>query len=224
MSRIGLQPISVPDKVQVDIRGSHVTVKGPKGELKRSFNPDMAIELEDGVLRVERPTDHRNHKALHGLTRSLLANMVTGVSEGYTKVLDIVGTGYRAEMQGEKLVLHLGYSHPIEFEAPEGIAFEVPQGWAERRSSVASTRNWWARSRPAFAGNARLNPTRAKASAIRASTYGARRARRAGSAVGVGGLMDKAKRKRLARQRRHARVRKRVQGTPSALACVCFAA
>lgn len=128
MSRIGLKPISVPDKVAVDVRGSHVTVKGPKGELKRSFHPDIKIVLEDGILQVERPTDHRSHKALHGLTRALLANMVVGVSEGYTKNLEIVGTGYRAEMQGDKLVLHLGYSHPVEFDAPEGISFEVPRG------------------------------------------------------------------------------------------------
>lgn len=128
MSRIGLKPISVPDRVEVAIRGSQVTVKGPKGELSRSFHPDMKIELEDGALRVHRPTDHRTHKALHGLTRALLANMVNGVSEGYTKVLEIVGTGYRAMMQGQDLVLHLGYSHPIEFEAPEGISFDVPRG------------------------------------------------------------------------------------------------
>jgi len=128
MSRIGLKPISVPDKVQVDIRGSQVTITGPKGGLQRAFNPDMQIGLEAGVLRVQRPTDHRTHKALHGLTRALLANMVTGVSEGYSKVLEIVGTGYRAEMQGQKLVLHLGYSHPIEFEAPQDISFEVPRG------------------------------------------------------------------------------------------------
>jgi large subunit ribosomal protein L6 len=128
MSRIGLKPVPVPDKVQVDIRGSHVTVKGPKGELSRSFNPDMSIALEEGVLRVQRPTDHRSHKALHGLTRALLANMVVGVSEGYAKVLEIVGTGYRAEMQGQKLVLYLGYSHPIDFEPPDGISFEVPRG------------------------------------------------------------------------------------------------
>ena len=128
MSRIGLKPIPVPDKVQVDIRGSHVTVKGPKGELSRSFNPDMSIALEEGVLRVQRPTDHRNHKALHGLTRALLANMVVGVSEGYARVLEIVGTGYRAELQGQKLVLYLGYSHPIDFEPPDGISFEVPRG------------------------------------------------------------------------------------------------
>jgi large subunit ribosomal protein L6 len=112
----------------VDIRGSQVLVKGPKGELDRTFHPDMEIVLEDGVLRVKRPTDHRTHKALHGLTRALLANMVKGVSEGYSKVLEIVGTGYRAEAQGTKLTLYLGYSHPIEFEAPADISFEVPRG------------------------------------------------------------------------------------------------
>jgi large subunit ribosomal protein L6 len=128
MSRIGKKPITLPDKVQVDVQGNHVTVKGPKGELNRSFHPDMTIELEQGVLQVQRPTDHRTHRALHGLTRSLLANMVTGVSEGYAKVLEIVGTGYRAEKQGEDLILHLGYSHPVEFNAPEGISFEVPRG------------------------------------------------------------------------------------------------
>lgn len=128
MSRVGKKPITLPDKVQVDIRGSEVTVKGPKGELRRSFHPDMEIALEDGILAVERPTDHRNHRALHGLTRALLANMVSGVSEGFSKDLEIVGTGYRAEMQGEKLVLYLGYSHPIEFVPPGGISFEVPRG------------------------------------------------------------------------------------------------
>ena len=129
MSRVGLKPISLPDKVQVDIRGSHVSVKGPKGQLERTFDPDMEIVLEEGLLRVKRPTDHRTHRALHGLTRALLANMVTGVSEGYTKSLEIVGTGYRAEAQSPtKLVLYLGYSHPIEMEAPEGITFEVPRG------------------------------------------------------------------------------------------------
>jgi len=128
MSRVGKKPIALPDKVRVDIRGSEVTVKGPKGELRRSFHPDMELALEDGILTVQRPTDHRMHRAMHGLTRALLANMVVGVSEGYSKDLEIVGTGYRAEMQGEKLVLYLGYSHPIEFAPPEGISFEVPRG------------------------------------------------------------------------------------------------
>ena len=128
MSRVGKKPIALPDKVQVDIRGSEVTVKGPKGELRRSFHPDMELALEDGILTVQRPTDHRTHRAMHGLTRALLANMVAGVSEGYSKNLEIVGTGYRAELQGEKLILYLGYSHPIEFPPPEGISFDVPRG------------------------------------------------------------------------------------------------
>ena len=128
MSRVGKKPIALPDKVQVDIRGSEVTVKGPKGELRRSFHPDMELALEDGILTVQRPTDHRTHRAMHGLTRALLANMVAGVSEGYSKNLEIVGTGYRAELQGEKLILYLGYSHPIEFAPPDGISFDVPRG------------------------------------------------------------------------------------------------
>ena len=128
MSRIGKQPIELPDKVEVNIRGSEVTIKGPKGELAHTCHPDMEIKLQGRTLTVERPTDHRNHRALHGLTRSLLANMVHGVSEGYTKTLEIVGTGYRAELQGQNLVLYLGYSHPIDFPAPEGISFEVPRG------------------------------------------------------------------------------------------------
>ena len=128
MSRVGKQPIELPEKVEVDIRGSKVTVKGPKGDLHRSFHPDMEIKLQDGILLVERPTDQRGHRALHGLTRALLANMVQGVSEGYSKALEIVGTGYRAEKQGEDLILYLGYSHPIDFPAPAGISFEVPRG------------------------------------------------------------------------------------------------
>jgi large subunit ribosomal protein L6 len=128
MSRVGKKPIPVPDQVSVDIRGSHVTVKGPRGALSRPFDPEMRIVLEGRVLRVERPTDQRMHRAMHGLTRALLANMVTGVSRGYDKVLEIEGTGYRAELQGQKLVLYLGHSHPIEFLAPEGITFEVPRG------------------------------------------------------------------------------------------------
>jgi large subunit ribosomal protein L6 len=128
MSRVGKTQISLPDKVKVEIRGSEVTVKGPKGELHRSFDPDMEIVLEEGVLSVRRPTDSRTHRATHGLTRALLANMVTGVSVGYSKALEVIGTGYRIEMQGEKLLLYLGHSHPIEFQPPQGIRFEVPKG------------------------------------------------------------------------------------------------
>jgi large subunit ribosomal protein L6 len=128
MSRIGLKPIPLPAKVQVDIRGNHVTVKGPKGELSRAFHPDMKIALEDQVLHVHRPTDNRMHRALHGLTRSLLANMVTGVSAGFAKTLEVVGTGYRAEMQGRDLILFVGHSHPITIAPPDGVSFDVPRG------------------------------------------------------------------------------------------------
>jgi len=124
MSRIGRMPIPVPPGVQVKIeKGNRVTVKGPKGELTRTFHPDMIITLEDNQIKVKRPTDQRHHKALHGLTRALLANMVTGVTEGFRKQLGIVSVGYRADLQGDKLVLQLGFSHPVEIVPPPGITF-----------------------------------------------------------------------------------------------------
>jgi large subunit ribosomal protein L6 len=123
VSRIGRQPIPIPDKVQVEIEGSRVTVKGPKGELCRDCHPDMRIELEDGNLVVSRPTDQRQHRALHGLTRALLNNMVVGVTDGFRKVLEIVGVGYRAEMAGDSLIMHLGYSHHIEVKPPANVTF-----------------------------------------------------------------------------------------------------
>lgn len=125
MSRIGRQPIPVPGGVQVQIKGSWVEVKGPRGELSRQYNPDMRIQLQDGELIVSRPTDQRHHRALHGLTRALLNNMVIGVTDGFSKVLQVVGVGYRAEMSGKNLIMHLGYSHPIEVEPPPGITFSV---------------------------------------------------------------------------------------------------
>lgn len=125
MSRIGRMPVPIPKGVQVDIKGSHVTVKGPKGELSRSFHPDMTMSLQDGQIVVTRPTDSRQHRALHGLTRALLANMVTGVTEGYRKDLDVRGVGYRAEMRGDNLVLHVGFSHPVEIAPPSGITFDL---------------------------------------------------------------------------------------------------
>jgi len=118
-------PIVLPPKVEVRIEGSRVTVTGPRGELNRDFSPDMAISLGEGRVTVERPSDRPQHRSLHGLTRSLLANMVTGVSEGFTKVLELQGVGYRAQMQGPKLVLQVGYSKPVEVEPPEGIVFVV---------------------------------------------------------------------------------------------------
>lgn len=126
MSRIGKQPIPVPSGVEVQIDGSSVRVKGPKGELSGTFNEDMEILLEDGVITVGRPSDNRTHRSLHGLTRSLIANMVTGVSEGFSKNLEIVGVGYRAQLKGSDLELALGFSHPVLVKAEPGITFEVP--------------------------------------------------------------------------------------------------
>ena len=127
MSRIGKLPISDPGGVTITVDdGNTVTVKGPKGTLTEKISPDMMIEQDNGVLHVKRPSDDKQHRALHGLTRSLIHNMVVGVTEGFAKNLEIEGVGYRAQLQGSKLVLNMGYSHPVEFEAPEGISFEVP--------------------------------------------------------------------------------------------------
>jgi large subunit ribosomal protein L6 len=127
MSRIGRKPISVPEAVTVEVAPGRVAVKGPKGELAQALSSDMKVEQADGVLTVARPTDRGEHRALHGLTRSLIANMVEGVTEGFEKRLEIQGVGYRAQLKGKNLELALGYSHPVPIEAPEGIDFEVPQ-------------------------------------------------------------------------------------------------
>jgi large subunit ribosomal protein L6 len=127
MSRIGRQPIPIPDSVTVQIAADRVDVKGPKGELSERIPRDIAVEQEDGQLLVKRPTDRGEHRALHGLTRSLVANMVTGVTEGYAKTLEIQGVGYRAQKRGSDLELALGYSHSVPIKAPDGIEFEVPQ-------------------------------------------------------------------------------------------------
>jgi large subunit ribosomal protein L6 len=128
MSRIGKMPISVPPGVEVTVRGSQVAVKGPKGEMSRTFHKDMSFSFEDNQLVVSRPTDNRVHRSLHGLTRALLANMVHGVHEGFRKELEIHGVGYRALVEGEKLVLSVGYSHPVEIEPPPGITLSVDKG------------------------------------------------------------------------------------------------
>jgi large subunit ribosomal protein L6 len=125
MSRIGRLPIAVPSGVDVAIEGRRVTVKGPKGELSRELHPDMTVEREDGNVVVSRPTEQKQHKQLHGLTRTLVNNMVVGVTEGYRKGLEITGVGYRAVLVGRKLQLSLGYSHQIEIDPPAGITFEV---------------------------------------------------------------------------------------------------
>jgi large subunit ribosomal protein L6 len=125
MSRIGRLPVTVPSTVEVTIDGRRLTVKGPKGTLTRDLHPDMGVSQEDGTIVVTRPTEQKTHKQLHGLTRTLVNNMVVGVTDGYRKGLEITGVGYRASKVGEKLQLNLGYSHPIEIEPPQGISFEV---------------------------------------------------------------------------------------------------
>jgi large subunit ribosomal protein L6 len=127
MSRIGRKPIPIPSGVEVQIAPGGVTVKGPKGTLSERINPDITVAQEDGTLVVTRPTDRNDHRALHGLTRSLVANMVTGVTDGFEKRLEIQGVGYRAALRGSDLELQLGYSHPVNVKAPDGISFEVPQ-------------------------------------------------------------------------------------------------
>lgn len=119
-------PIDIPAGVNVNLDGHVITVKGPKGELTRTLHPDMKITVADNVITVERPSDEKEHRALHGLTRALVANMVTGVTTGFKKELEIVGVGYRAQMKGKKLALTLGFSHPLELDAPEGVTVECP--------------------------------------------------------------------------------------------------
>jgi large subunit ribosomal protein L6 len=127
MSRIGKKPIDLPDGVSVEVSPGRVSVKGPKGELAQTISSDMQIEQEDGSISVRRPTDRGEHRALHGLTRSLIANMVEGVTDGFEKRLEIQGVGYRAQLRGRSLELAIGFSHPVSIPAPEGIEFEVPQ-------------------------------------------------------------------------------------------------
>ena len=127
MSRIGLKPIDIPSGVEIKLDDkNHMEVKGPKGVIQEQLSPDMEIKIEENQILVNRPTENKRHKSLHGLTRTLIANMIEGVTNGYTKKLEIQGTGYRAQKQGNKLVLNLGYSHPVELEDPEGIEVEVP--------------------------------------------------------------------------------------------------
>lgn len=126
MSRIGRMPINVPAGVTVTVNGNTVTVKGPKGTLTREFNKDISIAMEDGKILVSRPSDEKEHRALHGLSRTLISNMITGVTDGFEKGLEINGVGYRAAKTGKKLNLILGYSHPVDVEEPEGITFDVP--------------------------------------------------------------------------------------------------
>ena len=127
MSRIGRKPVPVPNGVTVTVNGPAITVKGPKGELSRKLHPDMQVKVEDGTVTVNRPSDEDKHRALHGLTRSLIANMVEGVTQGYKKQLEITGVGYKAEVKPFGLQLALGFSHPVEYRAPAGIKLTAPQ-------------------------------------------------------------------------------------------------
>ena len=174
MSRIGRARITVPGGVEVTIAGQNVAVKGPKGQLSLDVHPSMQISLDEGVMTVVRPDDTAPNRSLHGLTRTLVSNMVTGVTTGFEKKLEIVGVGYRASKKGSDLEILVGYSHPCVVEPPENIEFEVPvplRSWSRASTSSASVR-WPPRSAPC----ASPNPTRAKASATRAKWCGARSA------------------------------------------------
>ncbi|QPC48049.1 50S ribosomal protein L6 [Mangrovibacillus cuniculi] len=126
MSRVGKKLIEIPAGVSIVQEGSTVTVKGPKGELTRTFNPDITVTVEENIITVARPSDAKEHRALHGTTRALLSNMVEGVSKGFERGLELIGVGYRAQKQGTKLILNVGYSHPVEIEPEAGIEVEVP--------------------------------------------------------------------------------------------------
>ncbi len=127
MSRVGRMPVAVPGGVQINIEGSHVKVKGPKGEMQRTFSPLIGIALENGQVTITRNSDNPAERALHGTTRAVLANMIHGVSTGFTTVLEVDGVGYRPELSGKNLMLYVGYSHPVEIQPPAGISFEVDQ-------------------------------------------------------------------------------------------------
>ncbi|MGD6857568.1 50S ribosomal protein L6 [Bacillus infantis] len=126
MSRVGKKPIEIPSGVTITVDNNNVTVKGPKGELSYSFSPDMAISVEENIINVSRPSEAKEHRALHGTTRALIANMVEGVSKGFERGLELIGVGYRAQKQGKNLILNVGYSHPVEIVPEEGIEIEVP--------------------------------------------------------------------------------------------------
>jgi len=124
VSRVGRTPVVIPKGVEIDIKGSNVLVKGPKGEMQRTFPAAMTIVVENGQVIVQRPSDESGHRSLHGMTRTLISNMVLGVSTGFERILEVNGVGYRAEVQGKDLVLHVGYSHPVVIEPPKGISFD----------------------------------------------------------------------------------------------------
>ena len=126
MSRIGRMPVSITKGVEIKQSNGTLTVKGPKGTLELNVHPEMKVVVEDSEIRVERPSDHKDHRALHGLTRSLINNMVVGVTDGFSKTLELIGVGYRAEVKGKGLTLHLGFSHPVDYEPTAGVKLECP--------------------------------------------------------------------------------------------------
>jgi large subunit ribosomal protein L6 len=136
MSRVGKKPVEIPAGVTVTLNGNTVTVKGPKGELTRTFHSDIEIKVEDNNVVVNRPSDEKLHRSLHGTTRAIIANMIEGVSKGFERNLELIGVGYRAQKQGKKLVLNVGYSHPVEIEPEEGLEIEVP---ANTKISIKGT-------------------------------------------------------------------------------------
>src|SRR5512143_2595000 len=136
MSRIGKKPVEIPSGVEVKLSANSLSVKGPKGELKRDLHPKMIIRHEDNKIVVERPSDHRDYRSLHGLTRTLISNMVAGVTKGFERVLEINGVGYKAEVKGGTVVLNMGYSHPVNFELPKGVAATVDKLTTIRLSSI----------------------------------------------------------------------------------------
>jgi large subunit ribosomal protein L6 len=136
MSRVGKTPVPVPSGVTAQMEANAITVKGPKGQLEQRLHPDMIVEVDDSEIRVKRPTESKQHRSLHGLTRTLIANMVKGVSNGFSKELEIEGVEYRAELKGKTLVLALGYSHPVRFDPPEGITIDVPEPKKIRVSGI----------------------------------------------------------------------------------------
>ncbi|QTQ08352.1 50S ribosomal protein L6 [Macrococcoides canis] len=140
MSRVGKKIIDIPSGVEIKIGGNTVTVKGPKGELTRTFNEEMTFKLEDNTLEVVRPSDSKAHKTIHGTTRALIANMVEGVSKGFEKNLELIGVGYRAQMQGKNLILNVGYSHPIEIVAEEGITLSVDKNTKVKVEGISKER------------------------------------------------------------------------------------
>ena len=180
MSRIGKRPVELPKGVDVSVTGNSVRVKGPKGDLTLDAHPEMKVTVQEGVLLVERPSDNPGHKALHGLTRTLIANMVGGVTQGYQKTLEIVGVGYKAEKSGKGIKLTVGFSHVVQYDAPPGIAIETPEP-DDRRDFRGRQANGWSGSCGDPPGPGPQSPTRARGSGTRES----KSRRKAGKTAGA---------------------------------------